>query len=89
MTAPGFGPSASRRNLSTILLGGTEQSSNTWFTCSDVKRGLDSCQKRPTLVSRETWSTCSKPASVNVFLLYSASFSRTIVDTLRILKICM
>ena len=39
--------------------------------------------------SEMTWSTCSKPAALNGFLLYSALFSRTIVDTLSILKTFM
>jgi hypothetical protein len=56
MTAPGFRPSASRRKLSTIMLGGTEQSSNTWSTCARVKRGLLLCQNRPTLAPKEMYT---------------------------------
>ena len=56
MTAPGFRPSASRRKLSTIMLGGTEQSSNTWSTFARVKRGLLLCKNRPTLDPNETYT---------------------------------
>ena len=57
-------------------------------TYTRVKR--DTCVKRVLhFLCEKTWSTCSKPAAVNDVLLYSALFSRTIVDTLSILKTLM
>ena len=74
MTAPGFRPSARLRKLSTISLGGTEQSSNTWSTCASVKRNLLFCQRGPSLVPKETYTRVKRD-------LHSCQTSPTLLVT--------
>jgi hypothetical protein len=75
MTAPGFRPSARLRKLSTISLGGTEESSNTWSTCVSVKRSLLFCQRGPSLVPKETYTRVKRD-------LHSCQTSPTLLVTL-------